>query len=218
MPEPNRTAVIRMLPVEDTVAADSRLSALGATAAPSAVQYVVTTKSLFPDAAGGIAVGKVLAAACLEVLARSGAMLQVRIDGWQQDGSDNALYALQGQRIVQAVLTPAAIARLVRAKSMHDPASGLEWHRASLTAWVDARALNAGLPALWAYGAGLYGDTCAACHALPQSDAYLANQWVGVLGTMRRYAALDDDQYRLLLAYLQYHAKDVGAAAVAVVP
>ena len=224
MPEPNRTAEIRMLPVKDAAAARSRLSALGSSpegqVAQASVEYVVTTKNLYIDApsaaAKGVAVGKVMASTRLDVLGRSGSLIRVRIDGWQQDGSDSALYALRGQRIVQAVLTPAAIAGVARTRSVHDPLSDLDWHQASLTAWVDAGDLNSGLPALWAYGSGLYGDTCAACHALPASGAYLANQWVGVLGAMKRYAALDDDQYRLLLAYLQYHSKDVGGATVAV--
>ena len=215
-PEPNRTAVIRMLPVKDAAAAQSKLAALGAPASgQAAAEYVVSTKSLFIDAAKGAEIGKVMASTRLDVLARSGGMIQVRIDGWQQDGSDSAFYALQGQRIVQAVLTPAAIARVVRGKAVHDPVSNLDWHPSSLTAWVDGQGLNPGLPALWTYSAGLYGDTCAACHALPQSGAYLTNQWAGVLGAMKRYASLDDDQYRLLLAYLQYHSKDVGDATVA---
>ena len=223
-PEPNRTAVIRMLPVKDVASARSKLAALSSPpseqAAQGAVQYVVTTKSLFLDAssaaAKGAAVGKVMASTRLAVLGRSAGMIQVRIDGWQQDGSDSALYALQGQRIVQAVLAPAAVARLVRAKTVHDPSSNIDWRQSSLTAWVDAQGLSPGLPALWTYGAGLYGDTCAACHALPLPGAYLSNQWIGVLGAMKRYASLDDDQYRLLLAYLQYHSKDaVGANAEA---
>ncbi len=219
-PEPNRTAMIRMLPVKDAAAAQSKLAALGSpTSGDATAEYVVSTKSLFNDAASaavkGAEVGKVMAATRLDVLARSGGLIQVRIDGWQQDGSDSALYALQGQRIVQAVLTPAAIARIVRGKAVHDSVSNLDWHRSSLTAWTDGQGLNPGLPALWAYSANLYGDTCAACHALPLSGAYLSNQWVGVLGAMKRYAPLDDDQYRLLLAYLQYHSKDVGGATVA---
>jgi mono/diheme cytochrome c family protein len=226
LPEPNRTAVIRMLPVKDAGAAQARLAALGSPpagqAAQAPVQYVVTTKSLFVDAASAAAkgseIGKVMASTRLEVLGRSGGMLQVRIDGWQQEGSDSALYALQGQRIVQAVLTPSAVARVVRSKTVHDPLSNLDWHPSSLTAWVDPGGLNSDLPALWTYGAGLYGDTCAACHALPLPGAYLSNQWVGVLGAMKRYAPLDDDQYRLLLAYLQYHSKDVGGANVAAAP
>lgn len=137
----------------------------------------------------------------------------MRIDGWQQDGADSALYALQGQRIIQGVLTPAAVARVVRSKAVHAPLSNRDWHQAGLTAWVQARGLNARLPALWTYGAELYGDTCAACHALPASAAHLSNQWVGVLGVMKRYASLDDDPYRLLLAWLQHHSKDVGGGA-----
>jgi mono/diheme cytochrome c family protein len=224
MPEPNRTAEIRLLPVKNVAAARSRLSVLGSSpegqAAQANVEYVVTTKSLYIDAtsaaAKGVAVGKVLASTRLDVLGRSAGLIHVRIDGWQQDGSDRALYALRGQRIVEAVLTPAAIARVARTRSVRDPLSNLDWHRASLTAWVDAEGLNGGLQALWAYGSGLYGETCAACHALPAPGGYLANQWVGVLGGMKRYAALDDDPYRLLLAYLQYHSKDVGGATVAV--
>jgi len=220
MPEPNRTAVNRMLPVKDAAAARMGLSALGSPPEGQAsVEYVVTTKSLYIDApsasAQGAAIGKVMASTRLDVLGRSGGLIHVRIDGWQQEGSDRALYALRGQRIVQAVLTPAAIAGVARTRSVHDPLSNLDWHQASLTAWVDAEDLSSSLPALWAYGSGLYGDTCAACHALPASGAYLANQWVGVLGAMKRYAALDDDQYRLLLAYLQYHSRDVGGATVA---
>jgi mono/diheme cytochrome c family protein len=194
--------------------------AIDAQAAPATVEYVVTTKSLYIDAptaaAKGVAVGKVMASTRLDVIGRSGGLIHVRIDGWQQDGSDGALYALRGQRIVQVLLTPAAIAGVARKNSVRDPLGNLDWHPASLTAWVDADDLNSDLPALWAYGSGLFGDTCAACHALPAPGAYLANQWIGVLGTMKRYAALDDDQYRLLLVYLQYHSKDVGGATVAV--
>jgi mono/diheme cytochrome c family protein len=226
MPEPNRTALIQRLPVKDAAAAQSKLNALSTPAADpaaaAAAQYVVTTKSFFIDhataAAKGAEDGKVLGSTKLAVVARSGGLLEVRIDGWQQDGSDAALYALQGQRIVQAVLTPAAIAKVVRSKTVHDALTNLDWHQASLTVWVDPQDINPDLTVLWKYTAGLYGDTCAACHALPASTAYLSNQWVGTLGAMKRYASLDDGQYRLLLAWLQYHSKDVGGPIVATAP
>ena len=35
---------------------------------------------------------------------------------------------------------------------------------------------------------------------------------------MKRFTSLDDDQYRLLLAYLQYHAKDSVPLKVATKP
>jgi mono/diheme cytochrome c family protein len=219
MPEPNRTAVIRMLPKSDGKAAQSKLDALtsvGNQLASAATLYVVNTKpfSLQRATAGatGAQDGKVLGSTKLTVVARDGPMLQVRIDGWQQQGSDSAFYALQGQRILEAALSPAAVAKVVRGKPIHDTTTNLDWYQGSLTVWVQGGGMNTDLAQLWTYGHDLYGATCASCHSLQPTGNFLTNQWIGSLGAMKRYTSLDDDQYRLLLAYLQYHSKDVGAA------
>jgi mono/diheme cytochrome c family protein len=224
MPELNRTAVIRMLPKADNKLAQSKLKALATVPAEQFAKtntfYVVTTKpfSLDRAAAGakGTEDGKVLGSTKLTVAARDGDMVQVRIDGWQQEGSDSAFYASQGQRILQAVLSPAAVAKIVRQKTIHDSDTNLDWHQASLTVWVKQDGLNTDLAQLWSYGRDLYSASCATCHALQPAESFLANQWIGSLGAMKRFTSLDDDQYRLLLAYLQYHAKDaIAAKAVA---
>jgi mono/diheme cytochrome c family protein len=216
--EPNRTALIRMLPKTDGNAAQSGLSSLTAVPADqiakAATLYAVKTQpfSLDRATAGASAQdGKVLGSAKLTVLARDGGMVQVRIDGWQQQGSDSAFYALQGQRILEAVLAPSAVAKVVRTRTVHDAATSLDWYQGSLTVWVQPAGLNTDLASLWTYGHDLYGASCASCHSLQPSGNFLANQWIGSLGAMKRYTSLDDDQYRLLLAYLQYHSKDVGA-------
>jgi hypothetical protein len=84
------------------------------------------------------------------------------------------------------------------------------WYPVSFTAWIDDAGLSADLASLWQAARGLYNSACASCHAPPPENAYLANQWIGSLAAMKPYAPLDADAYRLLLAYLQYHAKDVG--------
>jgi mono/diheme cytochrome c family protein len=219
MPEPNRTAVIRLLPKTENRKAQSALSALTAVPADriaaAATLYAVKTQPFALDRApgsdAGAQDGKVLGSAKLAVVARDGAMVQVRIDGWQQQGSDNAFYAFQGQRILEAVLTPKAVAKVVRSKTVHDAGTGVEWYQGSLTVWMQGGTLNTDLAQLWAYGQDLYGASCASCHSLQPSNNFLANQWIGNLGAMKRYTSLDDDQYRLLLAYLQYHSKDVGS-------
>jgi mono/diheme cytochrome c family protein len=222
MPEPNHTTAIRMLAPQNAADAHSKLAALTAQSGDqidkATTLYVVTTKDLFLQSPGAeskaTAEGKLLASTKLTLVGRQGGWLQVRVDGWQQDGADQALYALQGQRIVEAVLTPAAAAKVVRTKRVHDDATGLDWRQASVTVWVDDKGMNTDLAALWTYGGDLFSATCAACHSLPESTAYLSNQWIGTLGAMKRYASLDDGQYRLLLAYLQNHSKDVTAPAV----
>jgi mono/diheme cytochrome c family protein len=216
VPEPNRTAVIRMLPKTDDKVSLSKLNALATSAADlpatSGTVYVVTTQpfSLVHAASSGASLedGKVLASAKLSVVARDGAMLQVRIEGWQQEGSDSAIYAMKGQRILEAVLSPAAVSKVVRGASSADATTSLNWYPASLTVWVQPTGLTTNLAQLWTYSHDLYGAACASCHSLQPATNFLANQWIGTLGAMKRYTSLDDDQYRLLLAYLQYHAKD----------
>jgi len=212
-PEPNRTAVVQMLPASKTIAASPTAALTGATAAN--ILYAVATKPLYLDrpaaGASGTGDGRLLPAAKLTVVARDGDWLQVKIDGWQQQGSDAAVYALEGQRILVAALGPAAAAKVARQTGVVDANTKLTWSQTSLTAWVDRDALSPDIAKVWDYGGALYSSSCGTCHALHPTNSFLANQWIGSLQAMKRFAALDDSQYRLLLAYLQFHSKDVGA-------
>ncbi len=213
-PEPNRTPVIRMLPVANRGAA-SPASALATPAnelGSAATIYTVATEPLFleqanasPTAAGD---GKLLPAAKLAVVARSGDLLQVRISAWQQDNSPAVLYAFKGKRILVAVLGSAASAKVTRGTGVVDPATKLTWFPANLTVWITKDGLNPDIAKVWNYSSQMYAASCGACHAPHPADSFLANQWVGSLFAMKRYSGLDDGQYRLLLAYLQFHAKD----------
>ena len=62
---------------------------------------------------------------------------------------------------------------------------------------------------MWAYSQDVFQKACSACHVLPQKGHFTANQWIGTLKSMRRFTTMDDDQYRLILAYLQNHSKDL---------
>jgi mono/diheme cytochrome c family protein len=220
-PEPNRTPVIRMLPVA-TSGAKSPTTALAVAVdalAQADTLYTVAIKPVFLDRASatptGAGDGKLLPAAKVSVLARDGDWLQVRIDGWQQDGSPAAFYALEGQRILVAALGPAAVAQVARQPGVEDAGTKLTWFQGSLTAWIGKDGLNPDVAELWNYSSALYGASCGTCHAPRPVDGYLANQWLGNLNAMKRFTALDDGQYRLLMAYLQFHSKDVGAATTA---
>jgi mono/diheme cytochrome c family protein len=228
-PEPNRTPVIRMLPTAGrNVKSPADVLAVPADALASATTvYTVATEPLFLAPAGAGATGggatgggatgggatgggdgKFLPAAKLTVVARNGALLQVRVDGWQQEGSNAALYALKGQRILVAVLASAASAQVKRGTGILDPATKLTWFPGSLTAWITKDGLNPDIARIWDYSSHMYSASCGACHAPHPAANYLANQWIGSLYAMKRFSGLDDGQYRLLLAYLQFHAKD----------
>jgi trimethylamine-N-oxide reductase cytochrome c-type subunit TorC len=56
----------------------------------------------------------------------------------------------------------------------------------------------------------MHSACCSACHSATPANHFLANQWMGTLKTMSRNTNLDKGEYRFLLKYLQFHAKDTG--------
>lgn len=223
-PALNRTAVVRMLPAASsaTVSPASALAAPADSLAQADTLYTVATKPIFLERssadAKGAGDGRLLPASKVTVVARDGDMLQVRIDGWQQDGSRAAFYALQGQRIMVAALGLAAVAKVVSQPGVEDPATKLTWFQGSVTVWISKDGLNPDLAKIWSYSSNLYTSSCGTCHATHPTNAYLANQWIGSLSAMKRFVSLEDSQYRMLQTYLQFHSKDVNPSTTGAKP
>jgi hypothetical protein len=215
-PEPNLTALVKMLPLASNVA-KSPSNALAQSAdalSRASVVYTVATKPLFLDrasvSAAGSGDGRILPAAKLTVVARDGDWLRVRIDGWQLQGSEAAFEALEGQRILVAALSRAAIAKVASQPGVVDAATKLTWFQGALTAWVSTEGLTTDIDKIWKYDGVLYAASCGTCHAPRPIDGYTSDRWLTDLERMKRFTDLRGDQYRLLEVYLQYHSKDVG--------
>ena len=176
------------------------------------ILYSLATKPFFIDPAaakaGKAADGRLLPASEAKVLGREGDWLNVRIEGWQQEQEGRVMYALRGQRILTAAVAPSAAAKVERGEGVRDPGTDLTWYKAGLTAWISKDAMIASREKLWAYGGEMYASSCGSCHSLRATNSVLANQWIGNLNAMKRFIPLDQEQYRLLLKYLQFHAKD----------
>jgi len=204
--------IVHHLPELTPVALVSRGTSTEPRIVIGSVAYTAATVPLFlgadEAAKGGAGEGSLLPASQVEVIARSGAVAEVKITGWQQQGVERAVYALLGQRILTAVLTPAAIARLQMGAARTDAATGLVWHTVTLSAWVSSGTLMNDQAQLWSDAARVYASSCGTCHTPPSPAAYTANQWPGTAGAMQPRTALTGDQYRLVVKYLQFHAKD----------
>jgi trimethylamine-N-oxide reductase cytochrome c-type subunit TorC len=152
--------------------------------------------------------GRLLPASRLEILAKDGDQLNIRISGWRQEGADTVVYGDRGKRILVAALTkPAAAAARVGAPEV-DPETDQTWMPVTLDAWLPKEGLTDSIDPVWAYADQLYVNDCAVCHVSHHTDQFLANQWIGQLKAMERFSQLDKEQNRLVLKYLQYHAKD----------
>ena len=128
----------------------------------------------------------------------------------------SVVYQAKGQRVMMAVLSDAAADTVQRGEAETDADTGQSWVPVEVTLWSDATDLNADHDAVWDYSQNTYQKACSACHVLPQKTHFTANQWIGTMKAMRRFTSFTDDQYRLILAYVQNHSKDLNTSDGAV--
>ncbi|WP_444453945.1 pentaheme c-type cytochrome TorC [Rhodobacter capsulatus] len=193
------------------------LEAQAADLAPKAGDTVYPLKTIelyLEEPKDGVkAAGKVIAATPMVVQAVSGKALQVKLDGWQQEGAERMLYAAQGQRIFNVALAPTAVSAVTAGKTMTDPDTDQVWTEGSLTVWVKNGDLTDSLDKVWSYAGSMFSAACGTCHVLPHTSHFLANQWIGTLNAMKTKAPLNEEQFRLVQKYVQMHAKDMGGEA-----
>lgn len=161
---------------------------------------------------GGKPSGKLLPATEVAVVERSGDLLKVRLDGWQQDGVDRVVYAMRGQRIFSATIGKKNTGAVQKLKTETDADTELVWHQVNFEGWIKKGELVSDKDQLWGYAEEMYVASCATCHSRPDPAHYLANQWIGTLKAMKRFISIDKEQYRFLQKYLQLNAKDTGGA------
>lgn len=200
----------RAQPMPDPIGVE--LSALATATHPRAGLHLTLTtrRPLFAAAAGEEALGTVLAGTEIVVLTVQKNRLRVRLDGWQQDAGSRAVYARRGLRILSVALTEEAAHRLRPGAAATDPATGMVWHAAQVTGWIDASGLVAPGAKLSRVMTELDTDACGSCHAVRPPGSLTAYQWAGGVSSNRHRNLLDADQMGLLLHWLQMGASDKG--------
>lgn len=177
---------------------------------PGNTYYTLATTEFTAQEPGeGVArAGRVLPQTPLVVLETSGDNVKVTFTGWRQEGADRAVYAFAGKRIFVAALDPAGIELVKNGDSITDADTAQVWTEVSLDVWLPASSMTDNLEKLTQYGSELFLATCAACHAAPHFDAYVANQWIGVMNTMKTEVTMDPENYQFVQKYLQLHSPD----------
>ncbi|WP_235972287.1 NapC/NirT family cytochrome c [Spirabiliibacterium falconis] len=130
------------------------------------------------------------------------------VHGWQQAGAENLIYQELGKRILVAVLDDDAKSAVNIEKTVHDDVTNSDWREVSLHMQAPKAMLTANIKNLNDYGENLNQTHCGTCHAVIGADHYTANQWIGVINSMKDRTSMNDDQVRALTIYLQHHAKD----------
>lgn len=172
--------------------------------------YTLSVKPFYLEPGDEKKTGKILPATELTILKQKGDKLQVQLNGWQQEGVAPLIYALQGKRIFSAALGKTAQPLVNTVKTMLDNETDLTWHEVTFSCWISQDDLISDLDKLWDYGAEMHSVSCSSCHSATPANHFTANQWMGTLKSMTRNTNLNKEEYRFLLKYLQFHAKDTG--------
>lgn len=184
--------------------------------------HITSQRSFQLTEADDIEAGTLLSGATGTLLEEKDGRLKVELKGWQPNDSSMVLYQEKGKRILMAVINEEAQNEaLVYDEVQQDTASsedglvdeseGEKWRSLTLTAWIDSTQINLDLAELWDYSAKEYLQACTACHSAPRETDYTANQWIGTMNSMKHYTTLNDDEYNMILTYLQNHARDFRA-------
>lgn len=133
------------------------------------------------------------------------------VHGWQQAGADAVVYQDLGKRITVALVDDDARKGMKVLKTQHDEVTDSDWHEVNFTVVVPKAKMSSDLTELNQYGAQLNQANCSSCHAASSADHYTANQWIGVVNSMKDRTSMNKDEVRALTIYLQRNAKDMAA-------
>lgn len=130
------------------------------------------------------------------------------VKGWQQVGAESVLYAGLGQRIMVALLDEDAQSKVTVLNTVHDSVTDADWKAVAIDIIADKNSVTANINALNAFGNNLNQTHCSGCHAPISADHYTANQWIGVVNSMKDRTSMTADEVRAVTIYLQRNAKE----------
>lgn len=133
------------------------------------------------------------------------------LHGWQQVGAESVVYLDLGKRITVALVDEDARSNAQVLQTKHDDVTDSEWKEVNFAVNVTKEKMSSDLTALNQYGNHLNQTNCSGCHAAIVADHYTANQWIGVVNSMKDRTSMTKDEVRAVTIYLQRNAKDMKA-------
>ncbi|EKV28933.1 trimethylamine-N-oxide reductase c-type cytochrome TorC [Caenispirillum salinarum AK4] len=177
--------------------------------------YTLETMPFYLEQGGDQKAGQLLPATELKITEQSGDWLKATVSGWRQEGAESVIYGAPGQRILTAVMAKPTVEQAEVGEGKVLPETGQTWMPVSVDVWLPQESVTASIEPVWSYAESIYQGDCATCHTAHTPNHFLANQWIGQLKSMERFSQLSKEQNRLVLKFLQYHAKDMTQTAAA---
>lgn len=139
--------------------------------------------------------------------------IKATLKGWQQAGAESVLYAALGQRIMVGLVSDEAKNKFTVHQTVNDKVTNSDWKEVSVEVSMPKTAVTSDLKSLNAFGDNLNQTHCSGCHAAIGANHYTANQWIGVVNSMKDRTSMTADDVRAVTIYLQRNAKDMVGGA-----
>ncbi|PAF44803.1 cytochrome C [Helicobacter sp. 11S02596-1] len=172
------------------------------------VFYAETTKQLYLDPNSTKVIGKLLPTSQVKIIKETPTRLLLGIEGYTQEGVDNAIYYVVGKRILVAGLSKNSGAKLKVLATQKDPETKNVYNKVYVELYADKGDMTPDLQALYKKANDLYVQSCSSCHPSHEPREFGANQWPSVVKSMINRTGLSKDDGYLLTQYLQKHSKD----------
>ncbi|MEZ8825010.1 pentaheme c-type cytochrome TorC [Vibrio amylolyticus] len=166
---------------------------------------------LYTDQTGATEAGLLSPASEVSIIAESGDMIEVQIDGWRKaKGFGRVIQEDFGLNISTAILTRevSQSESISIGEKKEDELTGLPWEEVSLSLWMKKESMVTEFNPIWNAAEGAYTSNCSTCHSQPEEAHFSANGWVGMLDGMIAFVNFDTDTEALVLKYLQKHSSD----------
>jgi nitrate/TMAO reductase-like tetraheme cytochrome c subunit len=174
----------------------------------SETMYTSSVKNLFESSDSSSSKGRLLPTSKVKVLETKGDNIKIELEGFMQEGIDNAVYFSQGKRILVAGLSKKSKFDFKTISTNKDE-NGVEWKKVTFTAFTKNDNLTEDLDSLYTKAQTIFNNNCAMCHPGHATSEFTANQWPSIVKSMITRTAMTKDENYLVTQYLQKHAKDM---------
>lgn len=184
------------------------LIALASSLFANEVKYASSVKNLYETSDSTSSKGRLLPTSKLTVLEKVGDKIKVEIEGFAKEGVNQAVYFVEGKRILVAGLSKSSKFDLKTISSSKDD-SGKTWNKVKFIAYTKDENLVKDLDTLYKTAQTTFAENCAMCHPAHPAHEFTANQWPSIVKSMVNRTAMTKEQNYLVTQYLQKHAKDM---------
>ncbi|MBR8463277.1 hypothetical protein KDD93_01660 [Campylobacter sp. faydin G-24] len=166
------------------------------------------TSQTSPIMLNGEVVGKIEVLTPVEVVAKNGDKVSVKIKGVVSENYQAQIQKSIKDGEIYAVFDAESDKLFKKVKKIEDD-YGEIWYESEGVYEMNANVITSDANALYKQAQEIYEQTCSACHRLHEPNSFTANQWPSNLQSMidANYVALGVNELNLVTKYLQHNAK-----------